>query len=75
MSRSLEAFKRIVERYGNTGSLEGTYNDFLIIKKDLKILEFIKTHYVMNGFNELIPKYDSISKFDELEEWLKNGNN
>lgn len=45
-----------------------------IIKKDLDMLEFIKTHYKMNGFNELIPKYDEVDKFSELEEWLENDN-
>lgn len=41
---------------------------YRLIKKDLEILEFIKTHYEMNGFNELIPKYDEVDKFSELEE-------
>ena len=45
---------------------------FTTIEKDLEILEFIKTHYKMNGFNELIPIYDDIDKFKELEEWLED---
>lgn len=42
------------------------------ILEDLEMSEFIKTHYVMNGFNELIPVYDEVYKFNELEEWLEN---
>ena len=41
MSRELEAFSRIMETYGKTSSLEGTYDDFLIIKKALQRLESI----------------------------------
>ena len=39
--RELEAFNKIMETYGNTNSLEGTYNDFLTIKKALQRLEQI----------------------------------
>lgn len=42
MSKELKAFSRIMEIYGKTNSLEGTYNDFLTIKKALKQLEAIK---------------------------------
>lgn len=41
MSRGLEAFNRIMETYGKTNSLEGTYDDFLTIKKALQRLEAI----------------------------------
>lgn len=51
-----------------------TTPEFKIIEQDLEMLEFIKTHYEMNGFNELIPKYDEVDKFSELEEWLENEN-
>ena len=36
---SLDAFKIIIERIGKGESLEGTYNEFLLIKKDLEVLE------------------------------------
>ena len=46
-----------------------------VIEKDLEIVNFIKKHYIMNGFNELIPVYladvDEDKKFNELEEWLE----
>ena len=35
----LEAFHKIMETYGNTNSLEGTYIDFLTIKQALQRLE------------------------------------
>ena len=41
---SLKSFKHIMEIYGNTNKLEGTYDDFLKIKKDLEILDLIKKH-------------------------------
>ena len=37
----LDAFRKIMETYGNTNSLEGTYNDFLTIKIALQRLEAI----------------------------------
>lgn len=45
------------------------------IKKRLEILEFIKTHFEMSGFNELIPIYldnDDDEKFNKLGGWLEN---
>lgn len=39
---SLDAFKIIIERIGKGESLEGTYNEFLLIKKDLEVLELLK---------------------------------
>lgn len=42
MTKELEAFNNIMETYGNTNSLEGTYDDFLIIKKALTRLEQIE---------------------------------
>lgn len=39
---SLDAFKIIMERIGKGESLEGTYNEFLLIKKDLEIFEVMK---------------------------------
>lgn len=41
MSKELDAFNRIMEIYGTTNSLEGTYDDFLAIKKALQRLEAI----------------------------------
>ena len=35
MNEALEAINKIMEVYGNTNSLEGTYNYFLTIKKAL----------------------------------------
>lgn len=37
----LEAFERIANKYGADNTLEGTYNDALIIKKELVALEII----------------------------------
>lgn len=42
MSKGLEAFKDVMITYGETNSLEGTYNSFLKIKKELMTLEIIK---------------------------------
>lgn len=41
MSKELEAFNRIMETYGKTNSLEGTYDEFLTIKRALQRLEQI----------------------------------
>jgi len=41
MSKELEALESIMKVYGYTNSLEGTYNDFLAIKKALQRLEAI----------------------------------
>lgn len=41
MSKELDAFKKIAEIHGNTGSLEGTYEYFLTIKRGLERLEAI----------------------------------
>lgn len=41
MTKELEAFENIMKVYGDTNSLEGTYNDFLSIKKALQRLEAI----------------------------------
>ena len=41
MNKELDAFNRIMEIYGTTNSLEGTYDDFLAIKKALQRLETI----------------------------------
>lgn len=45
-----------------------------VIQRDLEILYFIKTHYEMNGFNELIPLYLDYDdeKFNKIGEWLEN---
>jgi hypothetical protein len=39
---SKDALDRIAKKYGETNSLEGTYNDFLAIKKDLERLELLE---------------------------------
>lgn len=41
MTKGLEAFENIMKVYGDTNSLEGTYDDFLTIKRALKRLEQI----------------------------------
>lgn len=46
MSKGLEAFKDIIKIYGETNSLEGTYNSFLKIKKELRAFEIIKNKSV-----------------------------
>lgn len=54
------------------------FND---VAKDLEILEFIKSDYKMNDYNELVPKYlvitkcDYVAKFIKLKEMLENDNN
>ena len=42
MSKELKAFENIMRIYGETNSLEGTYNDFLTIKKALQRLDQIE---------------------------------
>lgn len=42
MTKEFEAFENIMKVYGDTNSLEGTYNDFLTIKKALLELKTIK---------------------------------
>ena len=72
---SREALEKIdlIINYSNfiNDELKSYFECVKIIKKDLDMLEFIRTHYEMNGFNELIPKYDEVDKFNELERWLK----
>ena len=68
---SLEALK-CLRSLNKTGDKEIYYK---VIERDLEVLEFIKTHYEMNGFNELIPSYldyDDDEKFNKLGEWLEN---
>ena len=48
--KSKGALDRIAKKYGETNSLEGTYDDFLAIKKDLNKLEQIEV---------LLPKYNN----------------
>lgn len=80
---SLNAFKRIMEKYGKTNTLEGTYDDFLTIKKDLEVLQVLKdklpyitilrvmecedTYMLYNDIN-----ITSITKeeYELLKEWL-----
>lgn len=82
---SLNAFKRIMEKYGKTNTLEGTYDDFLTIKKDLEVLQILKNrlprtatlrvmeyegfYLLYNGIN-----CTSITKeeYELLKEWLSN---
>jgi len=75
MSKEQEAFNRIMETYGKTNSLEGTYDDFLTIKKALQELEDIKNvkpnealelvsclkDYLLN----MIPYYDWLNDIDK----------
>ena len=42
MDKELKAFENIMKIYGKTNSLEGTYDDFLTIKKALQRLEQIE---------------------------------
>ncbi len=61
MSKELEAFDRIMKTYGNTNSLEGTYNDFLTIKQALQRLEQIenaKPSEVLDIINKIIDAID-----------------
>lgn len=46
MSSGLEAFKEVIKIYGETNSLEGTYDLFLKIKKELMTLDIIKNKRV-----------------------------
>ena len=79
---SLKAFKRIMEKYGKTNSLEGTYNYFLTIKKDLEILEILKYNlYIEKGIGRFagietiecsLGSEHSGVDFIKVKEWLKN---
>jgi len=65
-----------IVKWGGVGYSYETYLEAQkLLIKDLEILEFIKTHYEMNGFHELIPLYldddDAYEKYNELERWLK----
>lgn len=84
---SLNAFKRIMEKYGKTNTLEGTYDDFLTIKKDLEVLEILKKHFQVyfddeteNGLEEKVFNgidLDDIwgdgydKDFEKIMEWLE----
>lgn len=46
MSKGLEALEDIMNIYGETNSLEGTYDLFLKIKKELRALDIIKNKSV-----------------------------
>lgn len=62
--------------HGWTKPDEKLIESFNIIEKDLEILEIIKKHYVMNGFNELIPiNFENNEDFNLLESWLENEKN
>lgn len=73
--KSLKAFKRIIEKYGRTNSLEGTYADFLIIKKDLDNYEKLKT--IAKECIDLLQKSGIGSKqiaLEKLERFFENEN-
>jgi len=43
------------------------------VYRDLEALEFIYTHYEMNGFYELYPVYhNSQEEFDVIKRWWQN---
>ena len=68
---SKKALKKIAEVYGETNSLEGTYNLFLIIKQDLERLELIEALY-NNALEEMKTIKDDDKKlylkFKELQQ-------
>ena len=80
---SLDAFKIIMERIGKGESLEGTYNEFLLIKKDLEVLEILKNKRV--NINKIIKvgkleNYNSIcaigtdltfEEYKAIKNWLE----
>ena len=79
---SLDAFKIIIERIGKGESLEGTYNEFLLIKNDLEVLEILKPRiYIEEGlyredFQDDRLKFgkdffDSIEQENIIKEWLE----
>lgn len=63
MSKELEAINKIMETYGNTNSLEGTYNYFLIIKKGLQRLESIEKVKPSEALEKL---KENTEMFDEI---------
>ena len=83
MTKELEAFKRIMEKYGNTNSLEGTYDDFLIIKKGMERLEILKPlcEVMETPANKIrylkvrgvvVYTFKKKQEYDLFKEWLDN---
>lgn len=62
MSKELEAFHKIMETYGNTNSLEGTYDNFLTIKKALQRLEMIDSSKLSDALEYLEENLEYYSK-------------
>lgn len=76
MSKEVEAFKRMMKVYGDTNSLEGTYDDLLIIKKALQRLESIdnaKPSEALNSLERIGKEYLTIESkdFDECFNTIK----
>lgn len=76
MSKELEDFNRIMETYGNTNSLEGTYDEFLTIKKALQELQAIKNSKPSKALEKLekighLALYESYNELqvNEVEEF------
>lgn len=69
MNKELKAFNRIMETYGKTNSLEGTYDDFLTIKKVL-----IEAQEMKKAFKIMFEKYvdvDFLKSADNVKEYNK----
>lgn len=75
MNKELDAFNRIMGTYGTTNSLEGTYDDFLIIKKALQRLESIdnaNSNEALEGIEDLRSNLGVIynSTLDTIEQYI-----
>ena len=73
MNKELEAFSRIMETYGKTNSLEGTYNDFSTIKKALlKMQEQEKILKIIDKKNVdmlLLTNADTLEEYNSKMNW------
>lgn len=73
MSSGLEAFKDIIKIYGETNSLEGTYDLFLKIKKELRTLEIIKNKSVDVSTFGAFETYKDYEHFYNMKFHIKDG--
>ena len=70
MDKELKAFENIMRIYGETNSLEGTYNDFLTIKKALQRLEQIDNSSpseALEYMKTLFKCWENLAEKDNLE--------
>lgn len=72
MSKGLEAFKDIIKIYGETNSLEGTYDLFLKIKKELKAFKIIKNKSVDMSTFGAFETYKDYEHFYNLKFHIKD---